>query len=216
LKDYYRILGVRPNATTADVKKAYRLLAIKYHPDKNDGSAFSRERFIEINEAYQVLSNTAKRNRYNDERWYAGIQQKHEDPLIITPEWLLSIAKKLNHSLLNMDIHRISHGALQQYILMILTEAHINLLNQSRDPHYSSEIINEILTACHTLDQKYLNAIEKKLLQVNTNQEQQKTVNKYFEHREKKALLTKMYPYLVIIVTLLLCLLMYFYTDSVK
>ncbi len=64
-KDYYQILGVAYDASQADIKKAYRKLALKYHPDRNAGSAESEEKFKEINEAYEVLNNEATRSQYN-------------------------------------------------------------------------------------------------------------------------------------------------------
>jgi curved DNA-binding protein len=63
-KDYYKILGVERNASKDEIKRAYRKLALKTHPDKNPGNAKAEERFKEINEAYQVLSDPEKRARY--------------------------------------------------------------------------------------------------------------------------------------------------------
>lgn len=63
-KDYYKILGVERNASEAEVKTAFRKLAFKYHPDKNPGNKEAEEKFKEINEAYEVLSDSEKRARY--------------------------------------------------------------------------------------------------------------------------------------------------------
>ncbi len=65
MKDYYEILGVPRNATEAELKKAFRTLALKYHPDRNTGSKESEEKFKEINEAYSVLSDSEKRAHYD-------------------------------------------------------------------------------------------------------------------------------------------------------
>lgn len=62
MKDYYKILGVSENVTEEEIKKAYRKLAHKYHPDKSGGN---EEKFKEINEAYQVLSSREKRSQYD-------------------------------------------------------------------------------------------------------------------------------------------------------
>ena len=65
MKDYYKVLGVNKNATPEDIKKAYRQLALKYHPDRNKGDKEAEERFKEINEAYAVLSDQEKRRQYD-------------------------------------------------------------------------------------------------------------------------------------------------------
>ena len=63
--DYYKILGVNKDADENEIKKAYRKLAIKYHPDKNLGNKEAEEKFKEINEAYEVLSDKDKRSKYD-------------------------------------------------------------------------------------------------------------------------------------------------------
>lgn len=70
-KDYYEILGVKKDVSTDDIKKAYRKLALKYHPDKNPNDKSAEDKFKEINEANEVLSDAEKRKKYNElwENW---------------------------------------------------------------------------------------------------------------------------------------------------
>ena len=65
MKDYYYILGVNSSATEQQIKSAYRKLSMKLHPDKNAGDKFFEERFKELQEAYEVLSDATKRKKYN-------------------------------------------------------------------------------------------------------------------------------------------------------
>lgn len=71
-RDYYEVLGVARSANETEIKKAYRKLALKYHPDKNEGDAAAEAKFKEAAEAYEVLSNSEKRSRY-DQFGHAGV-----------------------------------------------------------------------------------------------------------------------------------------------
>lgn len=65
MKNYYDILGVSKDSSAEEIKKAYRNLAFKYHPDRNPGDKTAEDKFKEINEAYDVLSDSKKRADYN-------------------------------------------------------------------------------------------------------------------------------------------------------
>jgi molecular chaperone DnaJ len=73
-RDYYEVLGVSKNATEAELKKAYRRMAMKYHPDRNPDDAEAEEHFKEAKEAYEVLSDSQKRAAY-DQFGHAGVDQ---------------------------------------------------------------------------------------------------------------------------------------------
>jgi len=72
-RDYYEVLGIDRNATNTDIKKAYRRMAIKYHPDKNPGDKTSEEKFKEATEAYEVLGDEERRRLY-DQFGHEGVQ----------------------------------------------------------------------------------------------------------------------------------------------
>jgi curved DNA-binding protein len=101
-KDYYKVLGVDKKASAEEIKKAYRKLAVKYHPDKNKGNKASEEKFKELSEANNVLGNPGNRAKYDElgenwqqhqqqqgrrggaedfdwSRWNAGRQQQHQE-----------------------------------------------------------------------------------------------------------------------------------------
>jgi curved DNA-binding protein len=74
--DYYEVLGLKKGASEAEIKKAYRKLAVKYHPDKNPGDKAAEDKFKEINEAYAVLSDAQKRAQY-DQFGSSGFHQRY-------------------------------------------------------------------------------------------------------------------------------------------
>lgn len=83
--NYYEVLGVNENSSQDEIKKAYRKLAVKYHPDKNLGDKESEEKFKEISVAYDTLSDPGKKSQYDHERMYGGNpynQFSHMDDMI--------------------------------------------------------------------------------------------------------------------------------------
>lgn len=124
-KDYYKILGIQKGATDDDVKKAYRKMALKFHPDKNK-AAGAEEKFKEIAEAYEVLSDKKKREVYDkfgeeglkgSEYWISGISReplwfkkccisKETDPRGRPPDFTRSL-KEVSEVLHRIKIYKI-------------------------------------------------------------------------------------------------------------
>ena len=75
-RDYYEVLGVQKSASADEIKKAYRKAAMKYHPDRNPGDKEAEAKFKEVGEAYEVLSDDSKRQRY-DQFGFAGVDPSY-------------------------------------------------------------------------------------------------------------------------------------------
>ena len=71
-RDYYEVLGLKKGASEDEIKKAFRKMAMKYHPDRNPGDKTAEEKFMEVNEAYSVLSDPDKKSKY-DRFGHAGV-----------------------------------------------------------------------------------------------------------------------------------------------
>ncbi|WP_373478728.1 DnaJ C-terminal domain-containing protein [Geminocystis sp.] len=79
-KDYYSVLGVNKSSTSEEIKKAFRKLAVKYHPDRNPDNKASEEKFKEISEAYEVLGDTEKRQKYDQFGRYWQQSESRQSP----------------------------------------------------------------------------------------------------------------------------------------
>ena len=148
MKDYYKILEVKPNASQAEIKKAYRLLAVKYHPDKNNGDKVSEERFKEISESYIILGDTAKRNAYDYTKGhYKNYNRQNTGSGRQTPVTFLILFKRIKERVLNAN-GRVKQDALYKVIDDLLSHETITFLITVRDIATNNLIIDEILTCC--------------------------------------------------------------------
>ena len=214
MKDYYKILGVNPAATAHEIKRSYRALAFKYHPDKNPGNPLAEAHFKEIQEAYAILSNPAKRAKYDDERWLMGMGAKTQYKEAVTPSWLLTICIQLNNSLATMDTHRMSQTALQAYILLILSNSHLGVLQQNNNKEINHKIILEVIKATRKLEVQYMPDIVAQLSTLAATDEDAKLmILNHYNDKKNKEQLARFYPYIVILITLALCVFMYLYAS---
>ncbi len=155
MKDYYRVLGVQPTATADEIKKAYRQLALKYHPDKNQGDKQSETLFKQITEAYEILSDTESRNSYDFEfNKTASADRKQTSQTQyekVTPLTFLNIFQDIERKISGIDGSRINQRNLFDSINDLLTDKNIAFLIQSNDPKTNIRIIETVLLCCKPL-----------------------------------------------------------------
>jgi hypothetical protein len=212
LKDYYKTLGVPPSAAQADIKKAYREMAIRYHPDKNPGNVFCEAQFKEVAEAYAVLGDKQKRSKYDDERWLNGMGSRTNYQDAVTPGWLRTVCVELNTALSQMDTHRMSQRALHAYIMLILADAHIGVLLRADDREINSKVVTELIKATRRLEPQYLAGVLSGLRTVAGNDaDMRQTIANYEVERYREARRQQLFPFFVLAITLGLCVLMYLY-----
>lgn len=147
MKDYYKILGVKPNASQAEIKSAYRALAVKYHPDKNGGDKISEERFKEVSESYIILGDVAKRNAYDYTKGHHKNYTWQSIEGKPTPVTLLILFKRIKNKVLHAN-GKVNQNALFKVIDDLLSKENIDFLISVRDIATNNLIIDEVLTCC--------------------------------------------------------------------
>lgn len=161
LKDYYRVLGVPSSATIEEIRKSFRNLAMKYHPDRNPDSPFSAGHFIEIKEAYHVLSDEKRRYRYDEERWLLGMGSRSPSGGRLSAEWVRGEAARLRKHMEQIDTYRMNHEALQQYALLLLSDAHLAVMEHSI---LVPDLVKDVLVAIAKLKMPMLTPVTDRLM----------------------------------------------------
>lgn len=215
LKDYYKILEIPPNATVEEVKKAYRRMAFKYHPDANKQDVFTESYFIEAQEAYAVLSNVETRRNYDNELWLAGMTTRAREHQVVTPDWILKESIKLYNHMATVDVYRMNHKALYEYLEQLLNERHMATLTSGEAPSVNEGIVNMILDSTKGLKYIFFRPVADKLgLLAQGNTELHERVKARLRAKEREVNREKSMPYLVVLVTLLIVLAMYFWAKK--
>ena len=211
LKDYYGILEIETAATLPEIKKAFRKLAHQYHPDKNQHDPYASAQFAEVKEAYEVLSNPAKKEYYLQKRWYNQGTGKRKTQDIITPVTVLKQLLELDKFISTLDVHRMDKQGLADYISHILSGNIIAQLQTFNEPHINKQII---ITALKTMEPLKLNqatAIAKELskLVADDDTESKKKIAEFMARKTQKERVEKYQPFILIIIVLVICFLIW-------
>ncbi len=149
-KDYYQLLQIPPSASSGDIRKAYRQLALKFHPDKNN-TPHAAAQFLLINEAYGVLNDPAQRKKYDSIR-FAG--QVVNTVIASTPEAIREMSEELTRRIKKNNPDRINRDKLVQDLEAVLSVYHIQLLENHPDSIQLSLIISDCLFCLQYTDCK--------------------------------------------------------------
>lgn len=208
-KDYYTILGIPPSATLKEMKAAYRRLAHQYHPDKNQGDLYAAARFDLIKEAYEILSNPARKEQYLQQRWYDQSMGKKNEETIITPVTILKKTLELDRYVSKLDVHRMDKEGLYSYICDILSDEVITKLNAFNEPGINGSIIDTVIRCSQPLPWQFTKLLSVRLAKLTTDPDTL-TVIREFVHRSRQlAIWTRYKPWLLLVAAIVLCLLIY-------
>lgn len=211
IKDYYEILEIHPGASPAQIKKAYRKLAMRFHPDKNIGNPYVIRHFHEIQEAYEVLSNPVRRNEYHQKRWqYPEMNIRSHTNYEVTPELLLQDALKTEKYVQGLDVFRMNYAALNVQLEQLLNDNHLNLLLDRQMEDTNEKIIKAVLNAAKPLPYRYYSALSGKLVKLaGTGNDIIFTIYKQLQKKRKQYLWDKYKGILMISIALVICYLIY-------
>jgi molecular chaperone DnaJ len=210
-KDYYKTLEVNQTANEQEIKKAYRQLVLKLHPDRNEGNSTMASKFREVQEAYEILSHPARRSAYNQRRWYHNNHRNRDQQPAMTPYALLHRSQALNSYLASLRINDINRVALFKYIIYLLSDTHIKILESADDKAANEFIIKEIIKASEHLSYKNVSKIYCILLRLAGSEPRLRRLPEGFLKNKRHVNNRERYlPLAVLIISLLLCLLIYF------
>lgn len=211
LKDYYRILEIESSATQTEIKKAFRKLAHQYHPDKNQHDPYATAQFAEVKEAYEVLTNPAKKEYYLQQRWYTQSAGKRKTQDIITPVTVLKQLLELDKFVFTLDVHRMDKQGLADYISHILSGNIIAQLHPFNEPHINKEIIMVALRAMEPLKLKQVKSIATRLFKLadEKDAESKKNITEFLARKTQKEKVEKYQPFILIAIVLVICLLIW-------
>lgn len=145
LKDYYKILEIEPSAGLAEIKKAYRKLAMQYHPDKTNDNPNAAAQYADIKEAYETLIHPGKKNRYLQKRWFQQSIGKKTNYKTLTPENIFKQVLELEKYVSRMDHFRFDETSLRQHILDLISNDTIDKLRQYEDKTIHQQIVHHLI-----------------------------------------------------------------------
>lgn len=205
-KNHYQVLQVFPGSSTLEIKKAYRKLAHRFHPDKNPGDNEMAVRFLEILQAYEILTDPEKRLVYDRQQGFPS----PDELASADPRAILRQAGVLRKYLSNINLHSLDRDALVYQLEKILSERNINLLLQSEEPGMVTSFFTEIMDIAQHLDFLRIRRLLDRLSMLTAYDPELSRNLEFRLYTKKREYLTQRYlPLFVLVITLLLCWMIY-------
>lgn len=210
IKDYYKLLELEPSATLPEIKKAYRRLALLHHPDKNNNDPYAAAQFSDIKEAYEILTNPSKKEKYLQQRWYNQSTGSRKTQDVITPVSVLKQALELERYASKLDVFRMDKEGLRDYILELLSPTTIGQLKEFNEPAITRQIIDTIIRSANHLQEQQAIPIAERLRQLAGNDTSLHEQINIFAGKHRSRQQREKYNFLIILIaTILICLLIW-------
>ena len=210
LKDYYTILELPPSASIDEIKKAYRRLALIYHPDKKGNDPYAAAQFSEIKEAYETLTNPVKKDQYLQQRWYAQSIGKRRKQEVITPVTVLKLLLELDRYTSRLDVHRMDKEGLYHYLASILSNENIESLISFHEDSVNREIIQTAIKTGHYLPLHQANELAGRLNKIaDSNTVPDDSIDQFMLQVKNNDYWEKRRVWIITIVVALLCIVIF-------
>lgn len=206
-KNYYEILGVAPGSSRAEIKAAYRRLALIYHPDKNAGDDIDRYVFQQINEAYQILYDNAARADYHRSFEAQGHRFSKEKTAFFSSDLLLVKLSSMRNAIAETDPYRMDTDALFEELQQLFSAYHLSILQQENNVALSPKIASnclEILVFLPKRDQLLIMDDLKRLPGLSPDMLQD-----YIKKQQKKWFWDRYKMVFVLLLSVVLCVLLF-------
>ncbi len=212
MKDYYAILECTPMSTRDEIKRQYRKLAQQFHPDKNQNDKYAAARFHDIKEAYETLTQPAKKEAWLQERWLHQVyHENYTDKEPLTPYSILDKVLKLDKYVSTQDVFRMDQEGITDRILKLVSEENMDCLLQFKEQEINKTIVQYLLSAASPIDPIRLSRLWPKLEQIaNEDPVLLNDIRVFQKKKKKQAQKEKWTLPIVILVTILICSLIYF------
>ena len=145
--NYYQVLNVSPNATADEIKKAYRKLALQYHPDVAKDDLDASARFQQIKTAYDVLSNSKTRQAYHYKHFYTDYKTQPD----VTANSIALKAEDLAKFTAVLDPYRLDFEGLFDQIYQLINSLNLTLLSQSKDESLKKSVTINLMKCAQLL-----------------------------------------------------------------
>jgi molecular chaperone DnaJ len=207
-KDYYRILGVWPTASPEEIKRSYRRLAVKYHPDKNPDDILAEATFKEIAEAYDILSDAKKREEYHYKHFYTH-DYKYPQPEP-TPQSILNDTFQLKNLVEKVNPFSLNRDALFFQLRQLLSEDNLMLLQRENQPAINRQIVEALLRIGMPLNYNFIEEIEDRLVfLVDGDTYLENKVTNFLNQQRRKDKWSRYKIVVAIFVAIMLCLIIF-------
>ena len=212
LKDYYHLLHVPAGATVLEIKKAFRKLAMEYHPDKHENNKEYTSLFREIQEAYAVLSDPQKREVYHYQRWLEK-SMGHELDTALDADQILLLFIKTEQYLATVDWYRSGNDALLTPLLELFSESRIATIKRGGNDKVGRTVLEVALRCSSRLSSRGIAAIMDQLKDLLDRYPEEETLwQTFIEKTKRKERIAVAKVPLIILVTLALCLVFFLLT----